>query len=175
MFPQPGSLEKFYDPGALTAAAATFDITGIPQGGYLLQVVIIGITTIADGQALVTLNGDAGANQYVYHSWKLDGTLTFNIADVSAGDTKVKGPLFPSSAEVTNAAGSLMLEIPMYASTLGNKSVFMKGAYRYQATVPFTEWVSGIWRSSAAVNRVTIASTLGSFDVGSRCVASILL
>jgi hypothetical protein len=155
----------------LGAPAASVDITGIPASyaHLTLEFQARGDTVALSTNVLLRFNNDTAANYD--HEWfqgsGSGGTVTTaeNLAQTS---------IFLGSVPAASAAADIFsgghVEIPSYAGAIGQKSLTAQnGAKVGTSTGNLTNYlVSGYWRSTVAVSRITVFPSAGSFIAGSR-------
>jgi len=132
---------------------SSIDFTSIPATYNKLVIDAFLNCTVAADDMYMRVNGDAGANyDYLCSRFRYNGGFA---TDEGIAQTSAK------IASITNLSGvfdSLHIEIPWYAQTFGQKSLWtvctMKGA---NTTTNVFEKTSTVWwRSTAAINRVTL-------------------
>jgi hypothetical protein len=155
-----------YD-STLGASAASFDVSSLPSGYKHLRIVLSGRSdrAAADDGVLIRFNNDSGANY--------DRTTTFSSAGASptsAHATSQTELWFGDVAGASAAAGAIgmvVCDIPDYGGTTFWKMMkFLAGT---GGTTFFNEMGMGSWKSTSAINRVTIFPTTGpNFVAGTR-------
>lgn len=156
----------------LLASAANFDITGIPATYRSLKLIA---TLRSDRAAVYTdsvklkINNDGGNNYFGFLEW--GPPAAGSSEQVAAG-----GPYFVhyTCAASTPASwfSNLDILLPDYANTVTYKSWLSVGGSpnRNAAGQIFIYRGTGLWTSTAAINRITIYPTTGpNFITGSRC------
>lgn len=147
----------------LAADAPSFDFTAIPQSFETLQLVITGAGTRAASNmvALARFNGDSG-NNYDRSLWNRFGT------DLGAPSSYFQVGNFPA-ATVFPRSGMSVTSIGGYARTdfyktaIGQSGVSISGATGGQ----FADVEQAIWRSTAAINQLTIFPDNDDWKAGS--------
>lgn len=153
----------------LGGSAASIDITGIVTTYAHLLVVVYGRGDTASTSISLAarFNADAAAN-YDYQ------ILGGSAAGVAASEAFAQNQAFvgeiPANTGGANLFGACMLFIPHYAGSANNKasvavSSLKKGTSSGNMT---TELFAGFWRSSAAINRITILASAGNLVAGTR-------
>lgn len=152
----------------LSGAAASFDFTSIPAVYKDLQLRIHGRSShSSDHQALQwRFNGDAGSN-YDYLIWYVTGGgLT---ASDSFGSTAALCGIVAAANADANLFSTVIVDIQSYAQTTSNK--LMQGRTAHKIGTGANELQnynnSAAWRSTAAINQVTITPSNGNFITGS--------
>lgn len=154
--------------GSSTPNGGTFDFTSIPASYKVLKVVYLarGDTAATSTNLWVRFNGDSGNNYDYERSLATATTVSCDqgqaVAQVICGDVvAANGP--------ANSADSGEITIPNYAGTTFQKSlVAISGAKNGTgAGNTFTRFASGWWRSTVAINEVTVLPAAGNFVVGS--------
>ncbi len=153
----------------LGSGAASIDVTSI-IGSYahLLLVAYLRSTTAAQSTDLVLrFNGDSGAN-YGYAGVGRQ-TANFNTVTATSLGGGADAPI-PGASATAGGFGALLMLIPHYANSANHKSaVYMAGQGSGSTTTDLTNaFAAGAWRSTSAINRVTISAAAGNLDTGSR-------
>ena len=154
----------------LGASAASVDITSIPAHWTHLRLVAYarGDTAAANVSLLCRFNGDTGNNYDAIlasnsHSATLLTAEGLAQASMRLGD--IAGSTAPASA-----FDGWEIVIPEYAGTTGHKTARANGALKGNTTTGnlFVEIGAGWWRSTAAINRITLFPGAGNFVAGTR-------
>lgn len=154
----------------LAADTASFDISGISSTFKHLRIEAQLRTTegVVTSSVLVRFNNDTTAS---YDWQRVYGNAASASAAETLGATSFAAGFVPGASAAANFAGAVVIHIPNYAGTLFNKTVISSvTAYEGSATgnVYAGQWGGG-WRSSAAINRVTVLPGGGAnFKAGSR-------
>lgn len=164
----PGAMTLISD-STLGADAATIDLTAIP-GTYkhlLLVMSLRGNNASVSVNTSLRFNNDSAAN-YDYNRLVLgDGAVNVTtdqffattellIAD-SVGDSARALRFTPHAIRVVD-----------YAQTSREKAVEGSGGFAAAAALSWTQSAGGAWRSTAAINQITIIPGAGSWKAGSR-------
>jgi hypothetical protein len=155
----------------LASPQVNIDIQNIPQNyASLLLYTVLRDDSAGAGltAASVRFNGDAGANYDVQY---LEGQGSTAGAGESYANTSLGLPLEATNGNPAGLFCEGEFSIPSYAGVVANKS--MLGVTTSKIGVSSgnerTRTAGGHWRSSAAINRITITPGLGSnFVAGSR-------
>lgn len=149
----------------LGAPAASVDITGIIDDyAHLLIVASLGSDTASNIGVNLRFNNDSAANydrQYV----------AGNAASASALESFAVAAITVGNINSLIGASPVMVLVPNYASTaLGHKpALALSGLKTSTATAGMSIFATfGSWRSTAAINRVTLLAASGNFAAGSR-------
>lgn len=162
------SAGSIYDT-TLGASAASIDVTGI-VGTYAHLMITIyarGDLVGTNTTILMRLNGDAGTN-YDYQ------TLIGSAAATSAGEQFANGAVLVGVATGSTAGANLFnaseVFIPNYAGSTNNKQYVAINGLKTGTTTGtmFVEVFGGGWRSTAAINRITLFPGSGNFVAGTR-------
>jgi len=164
-----GAISPIQVVGPLTATAGTIAFTQIPQTGYRnLRLVLRGRGTTSATQVRVDLqfNGDTGNN---YDGIINQNNTTFSNLIESLGVGAMPIADIAAATSVSGDVGTLELWIPGYTDTTQNKDTHGNGTVRLAATTTNLRNIesTGHWRSTAAINSITLTPGTGSFDVGS--------
>lgn len=153
----------------LGAPAASIDLTGIVATyAHLLIVAQLRCdhaTVVAS--AGIRFNNDATA---IYDWERIYGTAATPTSAETFADTSGQIGNIPGSSVAAGIAGSLSIFIPNYAGTTFNKAY--TSTVNHKGGVSSGNMFSGVWggqwRSSVAINRVTLVQTGSNFIAGSR-------
>ncbi len=150
----------------LAGAAASVSFTGISAAYTSLRLVITARGSQATAFVGMTLrfNTDTAAN-YDYTQGGASGGAAF--AQQVLAQTGIFIGNIPGSTATANNAGSATIEIPNYSATVFNKTVIGISDYNIQGGSLQTFLTGGQWRSTAAINNVTIITSAGNFIIGS--------
>lgn len=151
----------------LSSTAANFDITSIPST-YTNLVLILRLATNSSGATFdrinLKFNNDSTSGHY---SWAFTENGTSATGGVANGDTKLQMADSPGGACEAGAFASYRLEIPLYSNTSQWK--FLHGTMisdRLAAGI-WTGTTGGLWRSTSAINEITITPNTGTlFNIG---------
>lgn len=151
------------------SAAANIDFTSISGNYRHLEIWFQGRSNDAGAVAILnmTFNNDTAAN----YDWQR--YTTTNVTDakaVSAGATSLRaGVMTGAGATATNNPGQSRISIPHYAGTVFNKTFHAQGSeFQTTAATGFVnEFSNGVWRSTAAITRITLTPSAGSLIIGS--------
>lgn len=155
--------------GPLTVVSATIDFANIPASWQHLY--LVGTCRCDDGAAEITIgiqaNGDGAGN---YDNQRVDTLAAVATASQANATTSARLGTATGGTAAAGLATSIAIWIPGYIKTTLQK-IFLSssgaqvgvgaGNFRQQSNV-------GCWRSTAAINRLTLVDvTGGNFDVGS--------
>jgi hypothetical protein len=147
-------------------ADGTIDVQSIPQTfNDLVLVLVVRGTRASTAEFLqLQLNGDAGAN---YDSSVVNGN-TAPSTSLAAASLQVSTSM-PAATATAGLFGGFELTIFGYTSTGWDKTVMGVSANPTVAGATITiEQASGVWRSTSAVNRVTLfGGTTAALKAGS--------
>lgn len=140
---------------ASTTSLGNVDFTSIPATYKHLMLTVQGATNRAfeyDSERL-TFNGDGAANyEYLLAQWT--GAAADAPVQILANAFVEVGTL-PGSVALASATGAINILIANYADTNRYKSVVVTSASRGTSNLRIGS-VSGLWRSTAAINRVQL-------------------
>jgi hypothetical protein len=156
----PGAYEQI-STTILGSASNTITFSSIPQTYIHLQLRIV--TRNQFGEAWLTFNGDSGAN-YVFHS--LWGNGSGVASDANTGFSNANIFNVPTTAATTNNFGAGTVDLLQYTNTSINKTFRAFGGFRDSGGD--IRLRSGLWRSTAAISTIAIASSGSGFVSGSR-------
>lgn len=153
----------------LGASAANVDVTSISAtyAHLMISVYARGDAAATVSNLQLTFNGDGGAN---YDNQDLFGSAAVaTAAEAFAGTSMFIGSIAANTAGA-NLFGTAEIFIPHYAGSSNNKQVVVINANK--AGVASGNMLVGIfgsgWRSTAAINRVTLTLSAGNFVAGTR-------
>lgn len=154
---QPG-IELIERKVAGIGGVASMDFIAIPSTYETLLFIIEGRTDaseLAADSLYITLNNDEGAN-YDYSDWYI--TPVQDVKLHSTGQNNIKcTTILPTGDTAANIPGGVEVRIAGYARTVFYKTVHAHGAFQGTGlNGDFTSITDGVWRSTAAVNRVTL-------------------
>lgn len=140
---------------ASTTSLGNVDFTGIPATYKHLMLTVQGATNRATefDSERVTFNGDGGAN-YEFQNAQWTGAAADAPVQVLA-TTYIDVGTLPGSLALASASGSITILIASYADTNRYKSVIVQYASRGTTNLRIGTG-SGLWRSTAAINRVQL-------------------
>jgi hypothetical protein len=153
----------------LGSSAASVDIASIvaTYAHLLIAVYARGDTAATSVATSVRFNNDTAAN---YDSQYVRGNGAAASAAEAFGATGANICITPANTAGANLFGACLLFVPHYAGTSNNKEITSLSACKIgtAGSNQFTDFFGGAWRSSAAINRVTIFPTAGNFVTGTR-------
>lgn len=153
----------------LTEDAASFDTgtNGVPATFDHLMILAYLRTSevVVISSGLLRYNGDSSA---IYDRIAM---RTINVT--VTGATTLAGTSFaircPGDSNAANAFGVVRIFIPAYAQTTGHKIAEATATWLDTAAANSEiDATSGRWRSTAAINQISLASGSGNFRTGSR-------
>lgn len=154
-----------------STSVASFDFTSLPSQFAHLMIVLLLREDDAIGatSALFRLNNDSATN---YNCSYVGGNN--NLAGANQGTLGVTSLSSAMSVGSTGSAdkfAATVLWIPAYNLTTAQKFVLGVTGVDVSDTqaATYTRAVSGTWKSTASINRVTILPNSGNFVAGSRC------
>lgn len=155
----------------LGVAAASFDLTSLPTTYAHLRLELYLRTDDAaiSSNIGIRFNNDTAANydrQMIYGQ-----AAASTISEVFAA-TSVSGIIGVANTAPANVFTTAVIDIANYGGSTNNKSFTGSWASKVGTTTTTLQagLIAGFWRSSAAINRVTLIDvTGGNFAAGSRC------
>lgn len=153
----------------LSVDTASFDFTSIPATYNCLVVrgMLRGTNATASVTAQVRLNNDSAAN---YDSEDLAGSNSSAVAANLGGATSVQIADLPGATARANRPGYLEFSVPMYAETTFEKIFQSVSGFQNPGVEFRVDLQGGAWRSTAAVNRITILPSAGNWKAGSHLI-----
>jgi len=152
----------------LGVASASIDFTGLPTtyAHLLIEAYLRGDTAAGNVTAGIRFNNDSGAN---YNTQGLQANNTTVTGTGTLSGTSVFTQIAAASAPA-NAFSPLRIEIPHYAGSVNFKGLSGTSGWETTDTAAgqALNLFTGIWKSTAAINRVTLIVGAGNFAAGSR-------
>ncbi len=154
----------------LSADAASVSITGISSLYRHLKIIIRARTTeaVAASNIKLNLNNDTGAN-YDYESLVVSNVTA--AAGTAAAQTFAGAGNFPGTSSArTTQIGMSEIDIPYYTDTTFEKIFSVRN---YDITTNpgsannYVVESAGLWRSTAAINRIDLTASSGNIKAGS--------
>jgi hypothetical protein len=151
----------------LSAPAATITFSNVPQTyrGLRLDMVLRGDDTPTSANLLMRFNSDSGGNYDLQYTQAQGSTLT--TGDDRALTYGYCGKVAAAGAAAGLASSSIIF-IPDYARTTYEKSALIGTALKFGTAalnlVLYDLFVA--WRSTAAINAVSIFAATGNLDTG---------
>lgn len=165
------AMVQLYD-NIAAGAIASWDVQNISQAYNHLKLVFSIRESGAAGSDVATarFNNDSGAN-YDYETLNVSNTGGVSQSE-SLAQTSGRIAPCPGSTAVANLFAASEAMIPNYAQTVAEKAAFSFGFQKIGTTgasnnVLLNAYGMG-WRSTAAINRITILPASGNFITGSR-------
>jgi hypothetical protein len=166
-----GALEAIYDSGELGSAVADIDITGIPTDGTYVGLLLdwaIRSARAANTQDDVycRTNGDTGSN-YDYAGNFVP--TTGSPANLTGGGGN--GFFLGGATAATATAGAFgggAVRLPGYANTNHHKIATAQSMTSHKGDAALAFFINNSWRSTAAINRLTVRCANGNIAAGSR-------
>lgn len=155
----------------LAAPAASIDISAIPATYSHLRVLALLQAVSGVGDTLqITFNGDAGTNYEYQGSETLAAAAPAN--QQAQTQNAIRAALYGSFTSVFPAVLDLL--IPAYANTTFNKIALINAGYSNagQASAGRFSSVTGVWHSTAAINRITFTAQSGD-NMNTGCLLSL--
>jgi hypothetical protein len=148
-----------YFPIATTVGAGTSSVsfTSIPST-YTDLVLVASPVVSSAGNWHIRFNGDTGTN----YSWTIltgDGSTASSVRYTNTGYMRLGYQGYPA----TTAEEMLVFNLMNYANTTTNKTA----VYRSSKASGGVDAIVGLWRSTAAINQLTITSESGTFNSSS--------
>ena len=142
----------------LTSSQTTITFNSIPSTYKHLQIRCIAKSTSTASQGDLTFNSDTG-NNYAWHQLYGNGSSAF--ADNSINRANIVGAAALVASSVSNVFSASVIDILDYADTNKFKTVrHLVGQDENGSGI--ISFNSGLWRSTAAVNTVTITARTNS-------------
>jgi hypothetical protein len=163
-----GAMTQLYD-NIASGAIASWDVQGISQAyNHLMLIVLARMDAVVSDQAgRLRFNGDTGAN---YDSERFVAFGATQSTGESLAATGASFGWFTGSSADANYASYEDLIIPHYTGTVFNKTFVGKNSSPQTTASGLTQAGihSGLWRNTAAINRITVYPLTGNWIAGSR-------
>jgi hypothetical protein len=153
----------------LGGAAATIDFPGIAGTFNHLLLVLAARGDTAATAVVVNLqfNGDSGAN---YDIQRVTTAAAAAGGNEAFGGTSARVGSIAAASAAAGLSGSLYIFIPGYAGAVLHKTFISNSGWKIgvaSGNIAIEE-VTGHWRNTAAVTRVTLLAAAGNFIAGSQ-------
>lgn len=145
-----------YEPIATTTASGstnTVTFSSIPSTYTDILLVVAG-TSASTIDSFCRVNGDTGSN---YSYTRLYGTGSVAGSDRSSNQTEFK------AGDFTTTPNAHLLHFMNYANTTTNKTMLFNTKSSASSVIP----MACLWRSTAAINSITLFINSGNFGSGS--------
>lgn len=154
----------------LGAPAGSIDFSALPTsyGALLIEAQLRGDTAATFTNVNLRFNADAGVN-YNYGQISTNGTTVATTEQY--GQVSIIPGVIPAATAPTSAGGPLMVLVPNYGGTTFHKNTLSLVASNNADAGPNQmnmAFGQGRWKSTAAITRVTLLPSAGSFVAGSR-------
>jgi hypothetical protein len=157
----PGSYESIATVTVGSGGASSIDFTNIPSTYSHLQIRAItkGSTT---SRIWMRFNNVSTGTPYDYHSLYGNGTSAGAIADTSENEIWLA---VDGQSATTDTFTGLIVDILDYSNTNKNKTTRSLGGHSIDSASYWIVWFeSGLWRSTNAINRITLTASSGTFS-----------
>jgi hypothetical protein len=153
-----------------TGSSGTITFSSIPATYQHLQLRILarGSAASAGADLWFRLNSDTATN-YAQHTLMGDGSAASaaGIANSTSMYANVAGSSIPAASATASAMGTIIVDIHDYVSTTKNKTLRTFGGFDVNGTGGRIYLSSGLWRSTTAVNAITVNLDSGNFTTSS--------
>lgn len=154
----------------LGASAASIDITGIASTFAHLKLIIQarGDTAASNVDIRMRMNNDSSA---LYASQYVRGVAAAASAQESVSATSTIVGTIAAASATAGHSGVSEIVIPNYAGTTFFKNWTGYSGWTQAITTSnmADQSISGVWASTAAINRLTLLPGAGNFIAGTRC------
>lgn len=142
----------------LTSAQASVSFTGISSDYKHLQIRAISRTSAAEINLQLRANNDTG-NSYAAHNLQGDGSSAGGFASSTPTNNMFLMRVAQSS-NPANTFGAAVVDVLDYANTNKNKTFRSLTGYDANGS-GYINFLSGLWMSTAAINRIDIYNAGG--------------
>lgn len=164
-------MRPIYDT-AIVGPVSSFDVSGISTAYRALFLQLVGRGTAAAGSTSVLLrfNNDSAGN-YDYENFQANNATVASLGSVAQSSIFVGS--IPAASVAAGIGGQVDISIGDYTNTTYHKIMHSRAFVKTSAGAPAAGDLtsfnpSGTWRSTAAINRITILPSAGNFDTGTR-------
>jgi len=150
----------------LSGTASSWDVSSIPSSYDHLYVEINARSDKSSHYEMgrLTFNNDTGTN---YSARNLAAWTTTPSASSFTNKAFIESTYFNAGSTLADTFGSMSMWIPNYANTSNYKQVFVQFGVPNNDTANYA-WmvgnVAGLWRATAAINRLTFTCDDGTND-----------
>jgi hypothetical protein len=152
----------------LGAPAANLDITSIPGTFTSLELhALVRSDQGASSNTALTFNGDSAAH---YDRQTSGANATSGIAAAGTAESGILSILYAITGTTASVFTTLRVVIPFYSGTTAFKNCFISSTEFQTLGTGATYEVDNsgfLWRSTAAITRITIAPAAGNWIAGS--------
>jgi hypothetical protein len=139
----------------LTATTASVIFSSIPQTFTDLVLVITGTSTLNGDAPQLRFNNDTGLN-YSHTDINGSGTTTVTQRQSGRGYIYSMGNNTAMSSTTSNVS-NVIIQVMNYSNTTTHKTVLSR-ANAANGTYAGTAAIAGLWRSTAAINRIDLTA-----------------
>jgi hypothetical protein len=156
-----GALVRIEQVVVTGSVAATIDFSNIAQTyeDLILHLLARGDTAAAAVEVRARFNNDSAAN-YDHAAWGMGGNGTATAA------TGGRFGAIPAASATAGKAGVCELIVPGYARTVFEHQAMGHDRYNTSDAFGTVDETQMAWRSTAAINRITIYPFAGNFEIG---------
>lgn len=155
----------------LEADGPNFDFQDIPDTYQTLRLVgsLRSTQASAFSGVVISFNNDTTDANYAFQRVQGNAAAAASAENTSAANSRNTG-LVPGASALADAYGMVDVTISGYADTDRFKHYVMQNAASWAATTGghLMRIVNGLWRSTAAINRVTVTPGAADWETGSR-------
>lgn len=155
-----------YEPIVSTTISSTttsFFWSSISSAYTDLIIVASNVTSTSAGSTIyLQFNNDTGSN---YSFTEIYGNGTSALSTRVSSTTVIPMNYF-ATIGTTQTGHISIAHIMNYSNTTTNKTVLVRGNNASDASFPATEAIVGLWRSTAAINRIDFTNNTRSWNAG---------
>jgi hypothetical protein len=163
-----GAMTQLYDNTA-SGAIASWDVSGISQAYNHLEIIVNarGDTAATNTGLELRFNNDSAANYDYQH---VKGIAALTVAAEFLGLTSAEIGAVSAATATADISGFVKATVSDYASSTFRKQIISQSATQTGVTSGTLSIfnILNAWRSTAAVNRITVFPAAGNFIAGSR-------
>jgi hypothetical protein len=152
----------------LGSPAASIAFSSIPATYRQLLLVLMGRLdgAVVDAGVTVTFNSDTANNYDWTEMYWYTGVGGGAVGGTNAGVASLTIGNLPGASAPSGAAGMIDLSIPSYYGTTFHKVATARAGDRWGTSSQTVAQFFGSWRSTAAINALTLTSSSGNFIAG---------
>lgn len=160
-----------YEPIATTtlgSATNSFTLSSIPSGYTDLKLVLANITSSVQDTIRIRVNGDTGNN---YSNTSLSGDGSAATSSRNIDQTSVRMVL--SGAITTSNPAMILVDLFSYSGSTNKTMLISSNTDKNGSTPAAVESFVGLWRSTSAINSITVFFLAGTTTISTGTIATL--